>query len=200
MKKLSNMAVVPAILIALFGTASLTALVANWDKIFRDKEDYLVLEEIDLGLDNEPQGLENKEVEEQLENLKQEKLRKEETKILKTVVSSGIKFDLLGCKKQEQIVCNFYLTAIDRNKRHFQIFARNNRIIIDGEEYTGTSGAIGRYSYPAGFRTTLIQGVPMKSSLTFPIVEDAEKIAVMEIDTYDNRTIKVYIRDIPLQS
>lgn len=192
MKKIEKLVVFPVILVALLGTASLTALVANWDKIMSEKgEDYLMLEEV-ANEENE----EEKEAKELSE--KQEKV---EPKILQTVISSGLKVDLLGCEKTDQIVCKFYLTAIHQDTP-LDVYAGSSRMIVDGQQYGATATTIGNFTHPRAFNAKLIKDVRMKSALTFPLVEDAENIAVIEIGTYFHnlrpRFRAVQIRDISL--
>ncbi|MGF1487981.1 MAG: hypothetical protein ACFBSE_12910 [Prochloraceae cyanobacterium] len=222
MERINKLAVIPAILIALLGTASFTIVLANWDKIFTSNSssniDSKKLESLEKQLE-ELERLDNPTAIETIEpKVKAVEpittstatdiaidtdTAAEEPKIIKTVVKDGIKFDFLGCEKQGRIICYFNVTAIDRDS-NLSVYVHSGRAVVDGMQYKGTSGSLGGKSSRFIVDMNLIQGVPMKSYFTYPEITSATKMDFIEFRFSNSSlsrrsgSLKIVIKDISL--
>ncbi|MDJ0719458.1 MAG: hypothetical protein QNJ54_35435 [Prochloraceae cyanobacterium] len=191
MNKLQKLVVFPLMLIALLSTASFTLVIANWDKIFNDREQ--------VAVDTKSRNSETQAGEK--ESKKPVKRIKKEEKVIRTITSGGVRFDLFGCEMEKQIICRFNVTSIDRNREFYRIKGTANRLIIDGIEYSGISASVGGHGSSTGRAVHLIKDVPLKSSLIFPFVEQAEKIDLLGIEVNNKDyawSYEIPIKDVPL--
>lgn len=212
MERINKLAVIPAILIALLGTASFTIVLANWDKIFTSNSSSNIDSKKLSSLEKQLEELERLDSPTVVETIKPKVkdvepittstvTATEQPKTVKTVVKEGIKFDLLGCEKQGQIICHFNLTATIKDSK-INIFPHTGRIVADGMEYKATSGSIGGKIDPIMVGSHLIEGVTMKSYLIYPQIPPATKIDFIEF-TFENKSLtgrgtQLLIKDIQL--
>ncbi|MDJ0718094.1 MAG: hypothetical protein QNJ54_28360 [Prochloraceae cyanobacterium] len=191
MNKVQKLVVFPLMLIALLSTASFTLVIANWDKIFNDREQ--------IAVDTKSR---NSETQTGKKGFKKPVIKiKKEEKVIRTVTSGGVRFDLFGCEIEKQIICRFNVTSIDRNRKFYRIKGTANRLIIDGIEYSGISASVGGHGSSTGRSVHLIKDVSLKSSLIFPFVEQAEKIDLLGIQVDNNDYALPYeigIKNVPL--
>ncbi len=191
MNKLQKLVVFPLMFIALLSAASFTLVIANWEKIFNDREQVVV--------DTESRNSETQAGKK--ESKKPVKRIKKEEKVIRTVTSGGVRFDLFGCEMEKQIICRFNVTSIDRQRNFYNIFGRGSRVIIDGIEYSGTYVSVGGHGSSASKSVDLVEGVPFKSYITFPLVEQAKKINLLGIEVDNNDyawSYEIPIKDVPL--
>ncbi len=202
MKQLETGAVM---LIALLGTVSFTIVKANWNKIFgsEEKEVVVVVAAPQEGQKLVKQPAQKVMYQQPIESVKEE-VEKSETvlaveqkpKIKKTLMVNGFKFDFFGCQKNFEIRCDFEVSPVMQDSK-IKIRLYDSRIIADGLIYRGKTTAIGggasSYSYVTA---NLVKDVPLKAHVTYPNIEDSNKIDVLEVGIINetSRTVAEVLR------